>query len=229
MSCRAAARTSASSTACGPCRPQACARDTSSRMSRSAIGVKSPHRPQVRRRSRRRISSTSRKPRVVMTPIFGPRRSSNVLVPTVVPCTIEPSGAPPSARRPLRKPDASSPRRDGTFAVGTCARSTSKQNRSVNVPPTSTPTTMRASFMAAAQCRCVSRRAVGDAFAPARHVAEPHVARDALGIARRRIAEAAAARRFQPHVLAARDLDVGDLGDQRRRLLAADPSRRRSD
>ena len=58
-------------------------------MSRSAIGVKSPHRPQVRRRSRRRISSTSRKPRVVMTPIFGPRRSSSALVPTVVPCTIE--------------------------------------------------------------------------------------------------------------------------------------------
>ena len=53
-----------------------------------------------------------------MTPIFGPRRSSSVLVPTVVPCTIEPMrAAPPSACRPLRKPCASSPRRDGTFAV----------------------------------------------------------------------------------------------------------------
>ena len=35
---------------------------TSSRMSRSTTGMKSPHRPQVRGRSRRRISSTSRKP-----------------------------------------------------------------------------------------------------------------------------------------------------------------------
>ena len=63
---------------CG-CVPSASVRSsTSRRMSRSAIGMKSPHRPQVRRRSRRRISSTSRKPRVVMTPIFGPRRSSSV-------------------------------------------------------------------------------------------------------------------------------------------------------
>ena len=58
----------------------------------------------------------------MITPIFGPRRSSSVLVPTVVPCTIEPSGTPPSARSPLRKPEASSPRRDGTFAVVKRAR-----------------------------------------------------------------------------------------------------------
>ena len=63
---------------------------TSSRRSRSAIGRNSPHNPQVWRRSRRRISSTSRKPRVVITPMRGPRRSNSVLVPTVVPCTIEP-------------------------------------------------------------------------------------------------------------------------------------------
>ena len=56
----------------GCCRRPACVRSTSTRMSRSAMGRKSPHRPQVRRRSRRRISRTSRKPRVVMTPIFGP-------------------------------------------------------------------------------------------------------------------------------------------------------------
>ena len=85
----AAARTSAGSTGVRML-PSASVRSfTSTRMSRSAIGMKSPHRPQVRRRSRRRISRTSRKPRVVMTPIFGPRRSSSVLVPTVVPCTIE--------------------------------------------------------------------------------------------------------------------------------------------
>ena len=44
----------------------------------------------MRGRSRRRISSTSRKPRVVITPMRAPLRSSNALVPTVVPCTIEP-------------------------------------------------------------------------------------------------------------------------------------------
>ena len=110
-------------------------------MSRSAIGTKSPHRPQVRRRSRRRISSVSRKPRVVMTPIFGPRRSSSVLVPTVVPCTIDcMPAAPPSAVSPLRKPSASSPRRDGTFAVRNVPLPESSRNRSVKVPPTSTPT-----------------------------------------------------------------------------------------
>ena len=45
---------------------------TSSRRSRSAIGRNSPQRPQVCGRSRRRISSTSRKPLVVITPMRGP-------------------------------------------------------------------------------------------------------------------------------------------------------------
>src|SRR6187401_2207074 len=53
---------------------------------------------------------------------------------------IEPSGTPPSARSPLRKPDASSPRREGTFAVVKVRADESKRNRSVNVPPTSIPT-----------------------------------------------------------------------------------------
>ena len=84
---------------------------TSTRRSRSTIGVKSPHKPQVRRRSRRRISRTSRKPQVVITPIFGPRRSSSVLVPTVVPCTIEPMLTPkPTAAMPCMNPADSSPR-----------------------------------------------------------------------------------------------------------------------
>ena len=53
-----------------------------------------------------------------------------------------------------------------------------------------------------------------------RHVTEPDVAGDPRGVARHRIAEAAAARRLQPDVLTGLDLDVGDLGDQRRRALA---------
>ena len=52
-------------------------------------GMKSPHRPHVLGRSRRRISKTSRKPRVVMRPVLAPLRSSKAFVPTVVPCTIE--------------------------------------------------------------------------------------------------------------------------------------------
>src|SRR5882757_2189706 len=54
----------------------------------------------------------------------------------------------------------------------------------------------------------------------ARDVAEPNVAHDALRLARQRIAEAAAARRFQPHLLAAADSDVRDLRNERRRRLA---------
>ena len=58
---------------------------TSSRMSRSITGVKLPVSPQVCRRSRRRISSTSRNPAVVISPAGAPLRSSTALVPTVVP------------------------------------------------------------------------------------------------------------------------------------------------
>ena len=101
----------------------------------------------------------------------------------------------------------------------------------MNVPPTSTPTMTAAPLMrvparafAVAAASSAAVVAQHDAVvAPrrlARDVAEPHVARDARRIARRRIAEAAAARRFQPHLLAAADLHVGDLGDERRRRLA---------
>ena len=57
-----------------------------------------------------------------MTPIFGPRRSSSVLVPTVVPCTIEPSGDAAERAQAVEETCASSPRRDGTFAVVKRAR-----------------------------------------------------------------------------------------------------------
>ena len=118
----AAARTSSGLTASRMVPSASVRSPTSMRRSRSAIGVKSPHSPQVRRRSRRRISSTSRKPRVVMIPIRAPRRSRMLLVPTVVPCTIEPETKPSarvraSSARPLRKPRASSPRCDGTLQI----------------------------------------------------------------------------------------------------------------
>ena len=65
---RAAACTAATSTGVWIVPSASVRSGTSSRMSRSATGTKSPQRPQVCGRSRRRISSTSRKPAVVMTP-----------------------------------------------------------------------------------------------------------------------------------------------------------------
>ncbi len=155
----AAARTAAASTAVRMV-PSANVRSaTSRRRSRSAIGRNSPHRPQVLRRSRRRISKTSRKPRVVMTPMRGPRRSNSVLVPTVVPWTIEPKSAIlPSASSPCMKPAASLPRSDGTLAVRKLRAAASNRNRSVKVPPTSTPTSGLAALMPAPRCASVRWR-----------------------------------------------------------------------
>ena len=168
----AAARTSSSSTAVRIVPSASVRSSTSSRMSRSAIGVKSPHRPQVRRRSRRRISSTSRKPRVVMTPIFGAAPlQQRVGADRGAVHDRAARGTPPSARSPLRKPCASSPRREGTFAVVKVRAVESKRNRSVNVPPTSMPTMQRS---------CAVDLVVALSRRLARHVAEPHVARDAL-------------------------------------------------
>ena len=239
-SCFAAARTSAGSTAVRML-PSASVRSfTSTRMSRSAIGMKSPHRPQVRRRSRRRISSTSRKPRVVMTPIFGPRRSSSVLVPTVVPCTIE-SIAGGAAERveaveeALRLVAAARRHLGGAEAAG---RRIEQEQVGEGAADIDADDDAALAHGAGARLRGgggVERAVVAQhdlvvaARGLARDVAEPHVADDALGLARRRIAEAAAARRLQPHLLAAADLDVGDLRDQRRRLPRPGRSHRRSD
>ena len=112
-----------------------------------------------------------------------------------------------------------------------CARPASNRNRSVKVPPTSTPTIGLAALMPAPRCAArrwpprrravvIDRHAVIAPRRLARDVAEPHIARDARRLARQRIAETAAARRLQPHALAAPDTHVGDLGDQRRRALA---------
>lgn len=107
------------------------------------MGSKLPRRPQVCGRSRRRISSTSRKPRVVMMPVRATLRSSSALVPTVVPCTMVAICAAESATRatPFMKPRASSPRVLGTLTMRALPSRSSSTNRSVKVPPTSTPTT----------------------------------------------------------------------------------------
>ena len=149
------ARTCAKSTAvCKP--PSARTRSsTSRRKSRGTTGVKLPRKPQVCGRSRRRISNTSRKPRVVMMPVRATLRSNKALVPTVVPCTMVARVAAtpceaalaseplPSLTRttPFMKPRASSPRVEGTLTMRAEPSRSSSTNKSVNVPPTSTPTT----------------------------------------------------------------------------------------
>ena len=121
---------------------------TSKRRSRGTTGSKLPRKPQVWGRSRRRISNTSRKPRVVMMPVRATFRSSKALVPTVVPCTMVASEEatpfdwlPLTRATPCIKPLASSPRVEGTLIMCADPSRSSKTNRSVNVPPTSTPTT----------------------------------------------------------------------------------------
>ncbi len=80
---------------------------------------------------------------VVITPMRAPLRSSSALVPTVVPWTMEPSAeSAPKVFRPSRKPTASSPRFEGTLAVRNVPAASSRKNRSVKVPPTSTPTSV---------------------------------------------------------------------------------------
>ena len=108
---RAASSTSAGSTTVWML-PSASVRSaTSRRRSRSMTGIKLPVSPQVWRRSRRRISSTSRKPAVVISPARAPRRSSSALVPTVVPCTMaDTCGRGVIAAMPSAKPTASWPR-----------------------------------------------------------------------------------------------------------------------
>jgi hypothetical protein len=117
----ARALTSATSTASST-EPSASTRSlTSTRSGRSTTGVKDPFSPQVVGRSRRRISSTSRNPSVVMIPVRAPLRSSSALVPTVVPCTTVEMSAKFSTllAMPSTKPFDWSPRVDGTLAVNT--------------------------------------------------------------------------------------------------------------
>ena len=114
---------------------------TSSLMSRGTTGTNWPHRPQVCGRSRRRISRTSRKPVVVMTPVTAPLRSSRALVPTVVPWTTVDSAvrSPAPVSRPDRKPTAWFAGVDGTLATRAVPAASSRTKTSVKVPPTSTP------------------------------------------------------------------------------------------
>src|SRR3989454_763286 len=96
-------------------------------------------------RSCRLSHSRSSKPRVVRSTTLAPRRSSNALVAIVVPCT---SSSMAVALPPPPLPAVSIARNmptDGSSGVVTTLRtsispSSSTATRSVNVPPTSTPT-----------------------------------------------------------------------------------------
>ncbi|MNF00469.1 hypothetical protein D3C80_1993020 [compost metagenome] len=78
-----------------------------------------------------------------MMPVRATLRSSSALVPTGVPCTMVAMALAPSATgaTPFMKPRASSPRVLGTLTMRALPSRSSSTNRSVNVPPTSTPTT----------------------------------------------------------------------------------------
>ena len=98
------------------------------------------------------ISIRSSKPAVVTRPTRAPRRSSRLLVPTVVPWTISSfrASAPPrSSRIPSTMPRPGSSGVEKTLAMRTSPSSMTTQ--SVNVPPVSTP--MRMGFAAPSPSR----------------------------------------------------------------------------
>ncbi len=198
---------------------------TSSRRSRSATGAKSPHRPQVWRRSRRRISSTSRKP------ARGDHAEPRALA------LQQRIGADGGAmhdrahRRPRRprlaarpgSPTASSPRFDGTFAVRSVPAASSIQEQvgegaaDIDADDAGRSCATRARIAPAIGHAIVADRAPSraDIAKRGRRARLPRPGRA------QRIAPAAAARAFPAAArcaLAQRDAD--DLARHRRRVRA---------
>ncbi len=115
---------------------------TSRRRSRgtSGSGICSS-RSNSRERCVRRISSTSRNPRVVISPVRAPVRVSTALTPSVVPTfTCETSfSATPVVAIASSTPLAGSRALVGTFSQEVDPLASSSTTTSVKVPPTSTP------------------------------------------------------------------------------------------
>ena len=129
--------------------PRASMRSTASRVSASEAGgsgltmmIQPASGPGVCERARCRIWP---KPRVVISPTRAPLDSSTALVATVVPWTTLPAPrgrCPASAQircTPVSTPCDGSAGVDGVFTRQCRSSSSSTRNRSVNVPPTSTP------------------------------------------------------------------------------------------
>jgi hypothetical protein len=89
----------------------------------------------------RRISSTSRNPRVVTSAEWAPLRVITAFVVTVVPwnSVVTSDGSMPSARTPSTTPRSKRGGVDGTFATRDSPVSLTAKT-SVNVPPVSQPT-----------------------------------------------------------------------------------------
>ena len=89
----------------------------------------------------RPTTSTSLWPAVTRTASRAPSRSSAVLVATVVPCTMRPSLLASTPRRliPARMPSDWLRGVEGVFKTRSLPPAGSNSTRSVNVPPTSTP------------------------------------------------------------------------------------------
>src|SRR5712691_9245587 len=113
----------------------------------------------------RAISSTSRKPRVVMRPTRAARPSTIALVTMVVPCAS--AAARPAAGSSARSP-LTTPVEGCAGVVGTLHEYSrpdgSRATTSVNVPPTSTPTVVLASVC----------RGTGEVYRSRDHGAEAH-------------------------------------------------------
>ena len=127
---------------CGWSRRQGCARPLPG-AGRAAPPARTAPRAPGGGRSRRRISSTSRNPPVVMRPVGAPLRSSSALVPTVVPCTIGGDAAEiahllaDAIEEALRLVARVRRHLGDGEAAGGLRR---ERRQSVKVPPTSTPT-----------------------------------------------------------------------------------------
>ncbi len=151
LSSRAAARTSSSSSGTSTSPDGARIRSvTGSRQRRLTRGLAclgtSCACEKLNGRSLRPMCSTSRKPRVVISPTLAPFRSSRMFVATVVPCTRKSSasGALPAsssrARSPARPASDGSSGVEGSLWITTAPLSSSRKTRSVKVPPMSIPT-----------------------------------------------------------------------------------------
>src|SRR3954452_13586078 len=143
--------------------PRASSRSTASRVSASSAGgsglimmIQPARGPGVCERARCRICL---KPIVVIRPTRAPLLSSTALVATVVPCTMLRSSAgevPACAQMrltPASTPSDGSPGVEGVLTRTSLSSESLTRNRSVNVPPTSTPRRKAISRPSFA-CRC---------------------------------------------------------------------------
>src|SRR5262249_37899527 len=120
----------------------------------------------------RPTTSTSLWPAVTSTVRRAPSRSSSVLVATVVPCTMRSSllTSTPSWRIPVRMPSDWLWGVEGVFKTLSAPSLLSNSTRSVNVPPTSTPSQSIEAYLSAPKSGLALLKERAGAFAVVRAV-----------------------------------------------------------